>query len=201
MHAFSAPPGLRRHLGTCILSTQNEVCSCCMLVACKAQRENESQSLSRRNRQRIVVIVIHKSNITVLRTLRMRFANSAGRYCSEAAFQSKEDSWNVCPRLPIVRSFVRSAGFQSEWGQRFGGMAAEVSQSPEGASAAFSQKGRDFRCIVRPLLTGQSVAASASRQGLRPQAALQQQSSSQSDEHAVPIAQPRLYPWKLQSHR
>ena len=44
--------------------------SCCMLVACKAQRENESQYLSMRNRQRVVVIVIHIASDIALRNFR-----------------------------------------------------------------------------------------------------------------------------------
>ena len=172
-----------------------------MLVACKAQRVNESQYVSRRNRQRIVVIVIHKSNITVPAD----FANAVRKFRRAILLRScvsVERGFVERVSASTNRSFVRSfGGFSVRVGTAFWWHGAEVSQSPEGAAAAFSQKGRDFRCIVRPLLTGQSVAASASRQGLRHQAALQQQSSSQSDEHAVPIAQPRLYPWKLQSHR
>ena len=100
---------LRRHLGTCILSTQNEVCSCCMLVACKAQRENESQSLSRRNRQRIVVIVIHKSNITVPAD----FANAVRKFRRAILLRScvsVERGFVERVSASTNRSFVRSFG-------------------------------------------------------------------------------------------
>ena len=127
MRVFRRPDYGVISFGNLHVITQNEVCSCCMLVACKAQRENESQYLSRRNRQRIVVIVIHKSNITVSCGLCECGSQIPQGDIAQKLRFSRKRIRGTCVRVyqSFVRSFVRRVFSQSgdsvlvAWGRGF----------------------------------------------------------------------------------